>query len=177
MKKIFQIYFCLLTTMFFYNNNFAQTKQLQESETANFKTLKGLVNFIHKKSYSVSKRNILFDKYILFDYVLNDTSKERIDNRVALFDGLFSKFQHFIDSAGLNNLDALPIRFFKDDPQYKPFTEELKEVGPNTFAFFNKNSPSLPLGLILFDEKTHKIVSWIMIDQGGYKYFLTFNML
>ena len=85
----------------FYNNNFAQTKQLQESETANFKTLKGLVNFIHKKSYSVSKRNILFDKYILFDYVLNDTSKERIDNRVALFDGLFSKFQHFIDSAGL----------------------------------------------------------------------------
>lgn len=47
----------------------------------------------------------------------------------------------------------------------------------NVFAYYRKDKPDNPLGVLWFDPKNNKLVSWIVINQCGYRYFLTFNML
>jgi len=159
-------------------NNKTSAQSMQKDEIACYKTLNDLVKFVDQKPYHISQRDTILSKFIYFDYISKDTLKERVNNRIAVFDGLFNNLHYFIDSVGSKNLDALPVRFFKNDTSfYKPFTEELKDAEPNAFAYFNKRSPHKPLGVILFEPKTHKLLSWIVIDQGGYKYFLTFNLL
>ncbi|MDI9363778.1 MAG: hypothetical protein QM541_02415 [Flavobacterium sp.] len=176
-KKVFKVCFYTFIGVLFNSTNFAQSKLLSQSEKASYSTLSDLAKFIERKPYQISERDTLFEKFIYFDYILKDTLKDRVNKRIEIFDGLFINLQHFVDSVGVKNLDALSIRFFKNDIAfYKPFTEELKEAAPNTFAYFNKTNPNKPLGVILFEPKTHKIVAWIIIDQGGYKYFLTFNL-
>ena len=46
----------------------------------------------------------------------------------------------------------------------------------NVFAYFRKEEPENPLGVLLFESETDKLAAWIMINQGGYGYFLTFNL-
>jgi hypothetical protein len=46
----------------------------------------------------------------------------------------------------------------------------------NVFAYYRKDEPENPLGTLLFESGTDKLAAWIMINQGGYKYFLTFNL-
>jgi len=46
----------------------------------------------------------------------------------------------------------------------------------NVFAYYRKEEPDNPLGTLLFEPETSKLIAWIMINQGGYKYFLIFNL-
>ncbi len=79
------------------------------------------------------------------------------------------------------------MRFYKHHKIYKPFDEQqIKESisgekmykkDKNVFAYYRKEYPENPLGALLFEPETNKLVAWIMINQGGYKYFLTFNLL
>jgi uncharacterized membrane protein YvbJ len=79
---------------------------------------------------------------------------------------------------GLINLGAKPVRFFKHDKEfYKPFTQEIKDLASMTLVYFDKRRPDEPLGTLLFEQKTHKLGAWILINQGGYHYFLTFNLV
>ncbi len=83
-------------------------------------------------------------------------------------------------------MDAKPVRFYKKHKIYKPFEKELAKESidgdklytesSNVFVYYIKKEPENPLGTLLFDPDTDKLVAWIMIDQGGYKYFLTFNL-
>ena len=79
------------------------------------------------------------------------------------------------------------MRFYKNHKIYEPFDEDkakLKALGgekmyakdDNVFAYFRKEEPENPLGVLLFESETDKLAAWIMINQGGYGYFLTFNL-
>jgi len=172
------IYLIVLICTTFHNIGFAQKRLLTDHEQTAFTTFNNLIQFVSEHPHNKAELNILFDKFIYFDYVLKDSSKMQTQRRVQLFDDLFLVFRSAIDSIGERNIDALPIRFFQDDSiVYAPFTRELKENVPNIFVYFNKQYPNKPIGFILFEEKTHKILSWILINQGGKHYFLTFNLL
>jgi hypothetical protein len=84
-----------------------------------------------------------------------------------------------LDSVGIKNLDARPVRFYKNNSRvYEPFTkDDLVAAAPNSFAWYNKNDPEHPLGYLWFDDVNYKLISWILIDQGGTHYFLVFNLL
>lgn len=41
----------------------------------------------------------------------------------------------------------------------------------NMLVIFKKSEPDVPVHHVLFDEKTGKIVSWVLIRQGGLHYF------
>lgn len=159
-----------------------------ENEKKQYTKLIELVNYVYHKEETEISKDTLFEKYIYFDYVLNDTNKGRKEKRLAKFDAIFYYFRKTVDSLGIKNLDAKPIRFYKNNKIYKPFNEKqtkLKTVGEekmytkdvNVFAYYKKEEPENPLGCLLFEPKTNKLVAWIMIEQGGYKYFLTFNFL
>jgi hypothetical protein len=166
------IFACL--TLFAHSQKATWTKD----EELYYKTAKELCTYLSHNSYDTSKRDFIFKNYVYFDYVLNDTSITRINSRVAYFDGLFPGIKHFVDSVGLINLDAKPVRFFKHDKEfYKPFTQEIKDLGSMTLVYFDKRRPHKPLGTLLFEQKTHKLGAWILINQGGYHYFLTFNLV
>jgi len=96
-------------------------------------------------------------------------------------------FRKTVDSIGIDNLDAKPVRFYNDHEIYKTFDKEIAKESvtgekmytedTNVFAYYRKEDPKNPLGTLLFEPETGKLVAWIMINQGGYRCFLTFNLL
>jgi hypothetical protein len=157
---------------------FAQKETWTKDEALYYKTAVELCTYLSSHEYDTSKRDFIFENYVYFDYALSDTSATRIKNRINYFDKLFPVIKHFVDSMGLANLDAKPVRFFSHDSEfYKPFTEEIKDLDSVTLAYFDKRRPDKPIGTLLFEPKTHKLVAWILINQGGYHYFLTFNLV
>ena len=122
----------------------------------------------------------MFKQFVYFDNILSDSSKTRIQQRTKLFDALFYQLTHFIDSVGIENLDAKPTAYFKDNTEFfKPYNNngELHELLPLTLTYFDKRRPTEPIGTLLFEPKTHKLLAWVMVNQGGYRYFLTFNLV
>jgi hypothetical protein len=177
----------LLSTSFGFGQN-TTSENWNENDKAQYYKLKELAQYVYKKEKSEISKDSLFDKYVFFDYVLNDTVSERRERRIVAFDTLFYYFKKTVDSIGLENLDAKPVRYYKNHEIYKPFDEEkaeLKTVGgekmyakdDNVFAYFRKEEPENPIGVLLFEPETDKLGAWIMINQGGYKYFLTFSLL
>jgi hypothetical protein len=116
--------------------------------------------------------------YIYFDYTSENATKTQRQKRLQSTDTLIKILKHFVDSIGYANIDVKPVQDFKSNTDYyQPFETELKNDAPNSLAYYNKSSPSLPLGSLLFDPKTGKLISWIIINQSGYHYFLTLDML
>ena len=165
----------------------ASSENWTKNELAQYSKLIELGNYVHNKKKSEISKDTLFKRYIYFDNVLNDVDSERKENRIQSFDTLFYFFRNTVDSIGFKNLDAKPVRFYKNHKIYEPFKKEIAKetVGgekmytkdTNVFAYYRKEEPENPLGTLLFEPETDKLCAWIMIDQGGYKYFLTFNLL
>jgi hypothetical protein len=157
-----------------------------KNELAQYSKLTELANYVYNKEKSEISKDSLFKKYIYFDNVLNDTVSERKEKRLVAFDTIFYFFRKNLNSLGIKNLDAKPVRFYKNHKIYEPFKEEIarETIGgekmytkdANVFAYYKKNEPENPLGTLLFEAETDKLVAWIMLNQGGYKYFLTFNL-
>jgi hypothetical protein len=153
-------------------------KDFSSKEKEYYNTLKGFCQYLETTPDPLKTPAIIYKRWVVFDYALNDTSQSRKETREKEMDQLLAAFKHFLDSAGVDNLEAAPIRFYKDSIEFfKPFAENLSAQIPVTFAYFNKNKLHRPIGYLLFDEKTGKLVSWILINQGGYYYFLTLNLM
>ena len=132
----------------------------------------------HLKSNNEYSRDLILEKFIEFDYVLKDTSKARIERRKIQLDTLVIQFGKYIDLVGFENLDAKPLRLYSPIHEIrKPFSGELGNISNEVFAYYRKDSENYPLGTIWFNKENSKIISWILINQGGYYYFLTFNLL
>ncbi len=148
-----------------------------EKEKKQYEKLTKLAEYVEGKKKSEISNDKLFRKYIEFDYVLKDTSESRRESRVKSFDTIFYYFRKPIDSIGIKNLDAKPIRFFKGHEIYQPFENELAEIEPNVFAYYESKEPENPKGVLWFDSETDKLISWILLNQGGTHYFLIFNLI
>ncbi|NJM80797.1 MAG: hypothetical protein HC854_16485 [Flavobacterium sp.] len=95
-----------------------------QNDKNQYTKLTALANYIYQKENSEISKDSLFKKYIFFDNVLNDTVQERKERRILAFDTLFYYFKKKVDSIGLKNLDAKPVRFYKNHKIYEPFNEE-----------------------------------------------------
>ncbi len=185
MKRIIIGIIFLSTSLGFGQN--VSSENWTENELTQYSKLIELVNYVHNKKKTEISKDTLFKKYVYFDYVLNDTVSERREKRMVVFDTIFYYFRVKIDSIGLKNFEARPVRFYKNHKIYDPFKKEIarETVGgekmyskdANVFAYYRKEDPENPLGTLLFEPRTDKLVAWIMLNQGGYKYFLTFNLL
>ncbi len=159
---------------------FSQSADWTVNEKGNYQNIRSICEYYQHRTYDSTQRNFVFDKFVYFDNILNDTSVQRMQSRLPKFDGFFSLLLHFVDSVGIENLDAKPTRYFKSHEKYfLPFSSgrELQEVLPNCLTYFDKRRPDVPLGTLLFEERTHKIYAWILLSQADYYYFLTFNLL
>lgn len=174
--KLFKtLLFLILTT-----SSFAQKKGWTKDEEQFYVKMKSLCEYFKGKTYDTTQRDFVFKEFVYFDNILADTSKTRIEKRIKWFDGLFYQMTHFVDSVGLENLEAKPTNFFKDNKAFYEHYDiggELNELLPLTLTYFDKRRPNEPIGTLLFELKTHKLLAWAIINQGGYRYFLTFNLL
>lgn len=151
----------------------AQDSTWTSEELSYYSTARALCQFLTHSKYDTGKRHILLDKYVLFFEMKGRETQPRIE----YFDGLFSYFARYIDSVGLENLDAKPVRFFKSNTAaYKPFDNHLKWAATSTFFYYNKKEPSKPLGPLFFDPKSKKLAAWLWLNFGGELIFLTPNL-
>ena len=142
------------------------------------KTFFNFYKYVENKTVSELSNATLFDNYIYFDNVLSDTSAKRKEKRIKALPSLLEVLLKTLDTVGVENLEVKPISFFeKDTVFFKPFSLQLEAQIPNVLAFYKKGEVDKPIGTILFEPKTHKFLAWVMIDQGGYYYYLTFNLL
>ena len=183
-NKVTTLIFFLSFTFCFGQKN--KNEEWTENEKSQYSTLTKLANYVYGKKSSEISNQTLYDNYIYFDYVLKDTVNIRRKERLSKFDTIFSFFKKKVDSIGVSNLDAKPVRFYKEHKIYEPFDEKnakesisgekMNTKNQNVFAYYRKDEPENPLGVLLFEPNTNKLASWIMINQGGYKYFLLFNL-
>jgi hypothetical protein len=113
------------------NFGIAQNKVSEDwtdNDKAQYAKLKELANYVYKKEKSEISKDTLFKHYVYFANVLNDTVTERRERRIIAFDGLFDYFRKTVDSIGFENLDAKPVRFYKNYKIYEPFDEEKAEL-------------------------------------------------
>lgn len=184
MRKI--IFILFLVTSFFAFGQDREQQDWTKNEKSQYLRFFQLANYVYKKQKTEISKDTLFDKYIYFDYVLKDTVAKRREPRLSKFDAIFSFLKKRIDSIGVNNLDAMPIRFYKKHKIYEPFDQNIAKTSisgekmfinsPDVLVYYRKEDPENPLGTILFEPTTSKLAAWIMIDQGGHKYFLLFNL-
>lgn len=147
-----------------------------EKEKKQYQKLTELAEYVNGKDKSEISKDVLFEKYIKFDYVLIDTIETRREKRIQSFDTLFYYFRKRIDSIGIENIDAKPVRFYKGHEIYRPFKKQLAEIEPYVFAYYEKNNPKNPKGTLWFDKESDKLIAWVLLNQGGTRYFLTFNL-
>jgi hypothetical protein len=147
-----------------------------DAEKKYYGVLKNFCQYLNgNKKYS---RDLIFERFVEFDYVLSDTSVARIERRKIQLDTLVLQFDKYIDLIGLENLDAKPLRLYSPIHKIRlPFNGELGDISNEVFAYYRKGSEDYPIGTIWFNKKNGKLLSWILINQGGYYYFLTFNLL
>ena len=173
----FLLTICLLLSCA--SQSYSQTENSwSKNEKRDYNTINRFCSYLSNKAFKEIDQDSVFNNYFYFDYASKDSNSDRKNKRILQFNELLQNFKRYIDSVGIGNLDTKPVRFFKSDTVfYEPFKNELKSYAENTFAYFIKSNPKKPLGYLLFDEKTSKLVSWILIDQGGTHYFLTFDMM
>ena len=153
-------------------SSYAQNLSWTKDEAEYYANAKELCNYLKFAPFDTSKRNFLFENFIYFVNPKNDTTQDRIN----YFDMLLYKLYHFVDSVGLENLDAKPVRFFKNDTTfYKPFQDDLNWTTSMVLVYYDKRNPKKPIGSLLFEPKSHKLISWVMLNMGGYL-FLTPNL-
>lgn len=150
-KKIIMI--LLLNTF----SSFGQ-KIIEENRTENekqqYKKLIELAKYTENKKKSEISKDTLFKKYVYFDYVLNDTNTERKEKRLAQFDTIFYHFKKTVDSLGFKNLDARPVRFYKNHKIYKPFREDIAKETVGGEKCTQKTQMYLPI----LEKKIQKIL-------------------
>lgn len=160
----------------------AQGSRIPRDQRQSYKLMQSLCNYYDGKKYDTLQRETVFNRFVYFDNILTDSSTTRKRERIRVFDLLFARAIHFIDSVGTTNLDAKPTLVFKRDKIYfYPFTKKgfgsLHNYLPTTLTYFDKRNLAKPLGTLFFEPNTHKLVAWIIINQGGYYYPLSFNLL
>lgn len=153
-----------------------------EQDKAQYKILKNLAYYVYKKDKSEISRDTLFSKYIFFDYIITDTTRTK-EYLIFAFDSLFTYFQKTVDSIGVDNLDAKPVRFYKNHKIYKPFDEEQciqRELGTgkkmyvsddNVFAYYRKDDPENPLGVVVMESISNRLLAWILLNKSDRFYF------
>lgn len=144
--------------------------------------MQSLCNYYDGKKYDTLQREAVFNRFVYFNNILADSSTTRKRERIRIFDLLFARAIHFIDSVGVINLDAKPTSAFKKDTIYfRPFAKKgfggLHKHLPKSLTYFDKRNSTKPLGTLFFEPHTHKLAAWIIINQGGYYYPLYFSLL
>ena len=178
MVKIKFLLIILLIPAISYCQNKDDKSSWTKDQVAYHKTFINFCKYIDNKKITELPTDTLFKDYIYFDYVLNDTSIQRKDRRIKSFPAVLEPLRHYIDSIGADNIEARPISYYdKDIKFFKPFTLELKNAIPEVLAYYQKGQEDKPVGTILFERNTNKIVAWIIINQGGYYYYMIFNLV
>ncbi|MGB5819372.1 MAG: hypothetical protein WBG90_07785 [Saonia sp.] len=172
-------YFIIGILMFFQANcQENNQKDWTSDEKRRYENLKKLAQYTYQKDDSQISEQILFEKYIELDYVLNDSNKKRSQSRLKYFDGYFRSFRKTLDSIGIENLDAKPMRFYKENELFKYFIKSQKDNLPYVMAYYLKSDPENPLGTLLFDPNSDKLLSWIFLRQGETSgFYLTFDLV
>jgi hypothetical protein len=136
-------------------------KDWQPNETHYYKNLEKLAEYVGDKPYAYFE--ISKDSLIQNFLYINEESKDSIFNNtvysIEYKNGLFNTyFTKAIHRHGLENLDAQPLRFYKEtDSIYQPFIKSLRNISHLIMVYYLKGSSEKPLGTLLFEPKSQKL--------------------
>lgn len=164
--------------VFISHNIFSQKDKFKDwhpTEIEYYKNLKKLAYYVGGKpdaDFEISKDSII-QKYIYINEESKDSIHKNTVYSIEYKNGLFNTyFTKAIDKHGLENLDAQPLRFYKEtDSIYRPFRKALNKVSQYVLVYYLKGSPEKPIGTLVFEPKSKKLASWILLSQGSSGWF------
>lgn len=162
MKKIY--YFAICTLLFFSEKSFAQKNNWTLKEKSMYKTAKAFATEL-SKGYDSMKRKSFIDKYLV-GYFEKDGKK--LEN-FPMLDTLLIMASDFVKENKVENIDARPLRFYNKEQQKKFDDNGMVKLKPYIFVYYLKSKPN-ELAYMLFDDKTKKIKSWILLNIGDYSF-------
>lgn len=169
---IFGVFFLTIINVFSQKDKF---KDWHPTEIEYYNGLKQLAEYVEGKPgvhFEISKDSII-QKFLY----INEKSKESIHKNtvygIEYKNGLFNTYlTKAINKHGLENLDAQPLRFYNEtDSVYRPFKKALNTISPYVLVYYLKGSPEKPLGTLLFEPRSQKLNSWILLSQGSSGWF------
>ena len=168
---------------------------LTAKENNRLSRLREFCRYVKETELSQLDQSLLFEKYLMLGTRLEASSPTNTPERQKMLRAMLEGLNEKLNQMDLEAFDAIPWNQFKQPEKLprmvweaEPVTHLLgqslqtgdreqelaqgsKQVG-NIMVVFEKAQPNLPLYFVLFDEQTDKILSWILINQGGLHYFL-----
>ena len=167
-----------------------------DKESNRVKRLREFCQYVKRMESGKLDHQHLFKEYL----VRGDDGLEspfQVDplERQKLLKGVLEDLDGKMNQMNLKAFDAVPWNEFKQPERLprmvweaEPVTHLMGQPVPtgdgeqelaegrkqreNTLVVFEKTQPDMPLYYVLFDEKTDRILSWILIGQGELHYFL-----
>jgi hypothetical protein len=144
-------------------------------ENRRVENYKNFCEYLKRADSTAFDRSVILNQYVDFYLGEKDTSQSRFKNSTSHLFNFCSVLKKGMGSLNKADYDVIPISEYHFN-QFKPY-DELAELNDRVFVCYLKKNPDQPLGFLLFAPQSDKLYSWMLINQGGYHYFLTLNLI
>jgi hypothetical protein len=191
MKIIWIMLICFIALM-----GELQAQSLSGQEKQRVKLLHRFCKYVKKTPPEQMDRALLVERYLAFEHIFRDSAQGHLQEKV--FVKLMKDLHTILDTTHINSYrvvpwhkyryqEKLPRMIWEEEPlthiwgkplpdkrnSHKQAVLEGTRQLDYTMVCYKKEKPQEPLYYFLFDER-NKILSWLLINQGGLHYFLTF---
>ncbi len=155
---------------------FSMTSHAQGLNAQRIKNFKDFCRYLIKTDSMKIDENLLGEKYVDIAYIKADTNQARLASRMKFLQFYVRSFKRKIQATDIDRLKFEPILEIKElDDKLR---DQFKRMdGLDVYRIFVLQDGKTYPNCIAFRKGGVKVLSWILIDQGGYLYFLTLNLI
>ncbi len=155
---------------------FSMTSHAQGLNAQRVKNFKEFCRYLIKSDSMKINENLLGEKYVDIAYIKTDTNQVRLTSRMKFLQFYAQRFKRKIQGTDIDRLKFEPILEIKElDDKLR---DQFKRMdGLDVYRIFVVQDGKTYPNCIAFRQGEVKVLSWILLDQGGYLYFITLNLI
>jgi hypothetical protein len=147
----------------------------QSIEGKRAETIKAFCNYLIKTDSSQIRAEDVIKSYVDAEYIQPDTNVMRYRARLNYLRTFTKGLQSYVHSLSNSTHTLIPL---KDATNVdSKLLERFKEMPFEVYAWTTTVNGRPNKVWLAFRPGEWKVASWTLIDQGGYKYFLTLNLV
>lgn len=162
----------LMLMLFLSVGSLLQAQSITQQRLNNFKAL---ISYLKRTDDACINTDTLTKNYVDVNYILSDTDTGRVKKRMQSLLMLSQRLKSPMMPFSHGNAALIPFAEVKDASASE--LKYLKDTGGDVYGYYPNGAGSTEKTWLLFRPGEVKVASWLLIDQGGYLYFLMLNLL